>query len=264
MLNALRAGHSKSPFPKARNLVADLLYEARRKPSIHVIFSADITDFMASRDKAGADACSVTAYVLACLARAVRDQPEMHAYRTAFGSHLITFDEVDVASTVEKTVNGTMIAWGLIIRDAGRKSINEIDSALNHAKTSPADEAPGWRFEHWLMRQPRFIRRLIWLGPRFSPFLKKHFLGTVAVTSIGMFSKGELNLLPLASSPLTLTLAIGGIEQQTAINGEGTASRSFISLCLCADHEIIDGAPLTRFAEVLRAKIADPEALTER
>ena len=84
-------------------------------------------------------------------------------------------------------------------------------------------------------------------------------MGSVGVTSVGMFSKGGLTLLPL--SPLTLTLSIGAIEQKLERHGDAVVTRDGIALCLIADHDIIDGAPLARFAEDLRARIADPQAL---
>jgi pyruvate/2-oxoglutarate dehydrogenase complex dihydrolipoamide acyltransferase (E2) component len=260
MLKLLRAArsapHTKAPYPKVRRLITDLLHEARRKNNIHEFFEADITDFMAWRAEAGPQACSVTSFILACLARAVRDQPEMQAYRSAFGGKLIIFDDVDVSYTVEKVIDGEPTAWAYMVRDAGQKPIREIETALQRAKTTPVEGTQTWRMASRLMRLPRPIRRLVWLGPRYCPFLMKRYMGTVGLTSVGMFSKGGLTLLPL--SPMTLTLSIGSIEQKITRRDGEYISRDIVSLCLIADHDIIDGAPLARFASGLRSRIADP------
>jgi pyruvate/2-oxoglutarate dehydrogenase complex dihydrolipoamide acyltransferase (E2) component len=256
---AWSAPHKKTPFPPVRRLITDLMYEAKRKHNIYEMFQADITDFMAWRASAGDAGCSITTYVLTCFAHAVQKQPDMQAYRSAFGGSLITFDAVDVSYTVEKSIEGQPVAWAYMIRDAGRKPLMDVEAALQRAKTAPLEGSAGWARAIRLARLPRLIRRLFWLGPRYSPFLMKRHLGSVGVTSVGMFSKGGLSLLPL--SPLTLTLSIGAIEQKLEQRDGEIIERQVISLCLIADHDIIDGAPLARFAEALRGKISAPDVL---
>ena len=258
------AQHKNAPYPPSRNLIVDVVKEGRRKNIIHEIFDADITDFMELKTKAaeeGDKLCSVTAFVSFCLAKSVGEQMEMQAYRSTFGSSLVIFDDVDVVFTIEKMVDAEAFPWTHTIRACNQKSAVEIDKVLKDVKTESIKNTQKWRMAAWLMKQPRFIRWLLWLLPRHSPFFMKYVIGTVGVTSVGMLSRGNLALVPI--TPLTLTLAIGSIDDKPVYENGEITNRQFITLCLCADHDVIDGAPLTRFASRLRTKIADPKRIFE-
>lgn len=258
--SAFSAAHRKAPFPMYRRLITDLLREGRRQNTIYEYFEADITDFMAWRAQtkaAGGKTVSVTAYVSSCLADCIGAEPEMQAYRTGFGRKLIVFDDVDMAFSAEKTVAGETVLWAFIIRACNRKTADEVEQGLDRIKTTPIEETASWRLASKLAPLPAFLRRLTWLGPRYSPFLQKKYLGTVAVTSPGMFSKGRLIAVPI--SPMTLTLSIGSIDPQPVFQDGVLAEREIITLMLSADHDVVDGAPLARLIAKFRDKIADPE-----
>lgn len=255
------AQHRKKPFPASRLLVTDVVHEGRRKNTVHEIFEADITDFMAWRSKTvenGDKAYSVTAFVSSCLAQAVGEQLEMQAYRSNFGKNLVIFDDVDIVFTVEKTVQGNAFPWTHTIRACNQKTTAELDAILKRVKTEQVEGTQRWRIASWLMKQPRIIRRLIWILPRYSPFFMKHFIGTVGVTSLGMFTNGNLAVVPI--TPMTLTLSIGSIDPKLVYQDGNLAQRETITLTLSADHDVIDGATLARFISVLREKIAAPDA----
>jgi len=258
-------GHRKVSIPKSRNLVTDFVDEGRRKNIIHIVFDADIDAFMKLKAQARKDASacpSVTTYVSCCFAQAIGEQPEIQTYRGGFGRKLVIFDDVDVVFTVEKTIEGQEMPWIHTIRACNEKSPIEVNDILKRVKSEPVEGTQRWRFVSWVMRQPRFIRRLLWVLPRHNPFFMKYVVGTVAVTSVGMFSEGNLALVPI--SPLTLTLAIGAIGKEP-VHEDGTwVKREDITLTLCADHDVVDGAPLARFAEAFKAKLADPVGVLSR
>lgn len=253
--------HREVPLPKSRNLVMDFVYEGRRKNLFHIVFDADIDAFMKLKAQAKKDdsACpSVTPYVASCFAQAVAESPEVQAYRGGFGRKLVIFDDVDVVFIVEKKVEGRDMAWTHTIRACNEKSPGELNDILKRVKSEPPESTSRWLFLSWVMRQPRFIRRLLWVLPRHNPFLMKYMLGTVVVTSVGMFTEGSLALFPV--SPL-MTLAIGGIVKKPVPKGSGWAKRDHITLTLCVDHDVVDGAPLVRFADAFKAKLADPQGV---
>jgi pyruvate/2-oxoglutarate dehydrogenase complex dihydrolipoamide acyltransferase (E2) component len=61
---------------------------------------------------------------------------------------------------------------------------------------------------------------------------------------------------------MTLTLTIGTIERKLALRDGQAVERDVIHLNLSVDHDIIDGAPLMRFAERFRQILLDRTALT--
>ena len=63
-------------------------------------------------------------------------------------------------------------------------------------------------------------------------------------------------------TPMTVTLCIGSIEKKLALVDGQAIEREVIHLILSVDHEIIDGAPLARFAERLNKILLDGRALT--
>lgn len=258
---AKSAPHRTRSYSRYRLLIADLLHEGQRAKSIYFSFDADITDFMAARAQTAADGgepCSVTAYVAACYAQTIGDDPEMQAQKTLFGRRLVIFDDVDIGFIIEKTIEGEVVPWARIIRACNRKPAMEIHAILKRLKTVAVEGGQPWRIASRLMALPRFARRLIWRAFRYSPFMKKQFLGTVGLTSLGMFTDGRFEIYPI--SPMTLTLSVGSIDRTPVYMDGQLAARDLITCTLTADHEIIDGGPAARFIARFKEKIANPVA----
>jgi hypothetical protein len=170
------------------------------------------------------------------------------------------FDDIDLSFTVEREVDGAPLPLAWISRAANRKSVEALHAELQAAKVAPLGvDGPLSALEHWFFRLPDFIRRPVWRYIRSDPYVFKQLAGTVGVTSMGMFTRGAAVLLPI--SPMTLTLSIGATEKRTVITDDEALERRFIHLNLGADHDIIDGAPLMRFADALKDKLEGCEAL---
>lgn len=259
---AKSAPHRTRSYSRYRRLIADLLHEGHRTKSIYFSFEADITDFMAWRAETaagGGDVCSVSAYVAACFARTIGDAPEIQAQKTLFGRRLVIFEDVDLGVTVEKTIEDDVIAWAQVIRACNRKSPMEIHRLLKRLKSVDVEAGQPWRAACKIMALPRFARRLIWRMFRYSPFLKKQYLGTAGISSLGMFSDGRVAPFPI--SPMTITLCVGSTDRTPVyIDGE-LAARDILTCTITVDHEVIDGAPATRFIARFRDKIANPAAM---
>jgi pyruvate/2-oxoglutarate dehydrogenase complex dihydrolipoamide acyltransferase (E2) component len=87
------------PFPSNRRLVTAAMRAGRRKMPMYGLIDVDVTT--ANRLLAGHDPpSSLTAFVVASVARAAAAHPEVHAYRNWRGQ-LITHHHVDVGTMVE-------------------------------------------------------------------------------------------------------------------------------------------------------------------
>jgi pyruvate/2-oxoglutarate dehydrogenase complex dihydrolipoamide acyltransferase (E2) component len=87
------------PFPPNRRVVTAAMRAGRRRMPMYGLIDADVTT--ANRLLAGHDPpWSLTAFVVASVARAAAAHPEVHAYRNWRGQ-LVTHHYVDVATMVE-------------------------------------------------------------------------------------------------------------------------------------------------------------------
>jgi hypothetical protein len=86
------------------------------------------------------------------------------------------------------------------------------------------------------------------------PRQMKKYVGTVALSAVGMFGKGAGWGIPPASPP-SLWVTVGGIGEKPGVVDGQIAIREYLSLTISFDHDIIDGAPATRFTQRLKELI---------
>src|SRR5438128_2228565 len=98
----------------------DWLGLMHRRHTMHALVEVDVTDTRQAireyRTRAGAP-LSLTAFLIACLARAIDEDKAMQAYRLG-RRQLVLFADVDVTTLVERDVEGHKIPVPLIIRAA--------------------------------------------------------------------------------------------------------------------------------------------------
>ena len=76
-------------------------------------------------------------------------------------------------------------------------------------------------------------------------------VGTAQVTAVGMFAGGG----GYAIAPSTLascTVVVGGLARRPWVVGERVEIRDVLDLTVTIDHNVVDGAPATRFGAELR------------
>ncbi len=240
-------------YPKMRRLEALAYRSVQYKPTMHGLLEVDVTQARASLREHKAttgESLSFTAFLIACLAKAVDEHKAVQAYRKG-SKHLILFEDVDVYTPIERDVAGQKQIMPTIIRAANHKTIREIHHEIRAAQLQEVAQA--WediKVLHWpwLLLRPAF-RVMIWMGER-SPQVWKKYRGTVGLTSVGMFGQGAGWGIPLASHSLWMT--VGGIGQKPEVIDGHIAIRDYLSLTISFDHETIDGAPAARFTERLK------------
>jgi pyruvate/2-oxoglutarate dehydrogenase complex dihydrolipoamide acyltransferase (E2) component len=241
------------PYPRLRNFVLDVLAEGRRKNTIHLVLEADITglkSWLSGTANGNDRSVSLTAFIIHCFANTIDQDRRVQAYRTG-KDRLMVFDDVDVSVMVEREWQGDTLPVVHIIRAANKKDPERINGELQAAKTAPLGaEGPMSALEKRFFLLPRPLRKIVWFMIRRDPYWFKELVGTVGVTSMGMFATGAAVVLPI--TPMTITLSIGSIGCRLALRDGEVVERETILLDLGADHDIVDGAPLMRFAEALR------------
>jgi hypothetical protein len=252
----------KRPYPRLRNFVLDVLAEGRRKNIIQVLFEADIggvKDRLAEHRLRTGESVTITSYVAKCFASAIADDKRMQAYRLG-RSHVVVFDDVDLAFLVEREWEGQALPVFCIVRAADRKTAHEINQELRASRETPLGTlGPMSALEMVFFLLPTVLRKPLWFYARRNPYWFKDLAGTVGVTSMGMHTSGAAVVIPI--TPMTLTLSIGSIDKKLVLQDGKVVERDVIHLNLNVDHDIIDGAPLMRFVHRLKKLLLEGPSL---
>ena len=237
-------------FPSNRRLVTAAMRAGRGKMPMYGLVDVDITT--ANRLLTGHDPpLSLTAFVVACVARAAAAHPAVHAYRNWRGQ-LVTHRHVDVGTMVEISTPQGPFAIPHLLRDADIRGVPDLTAELRRVKQDPSASSS----VRWLERAGPAATRIPGVIPAMYAVMARSVaarqrIGTVAVTAVGMFAGGGgFGITSL--SLMSLEIIVGGMSQRPrVIEGQLTA-RDVLDLTIAIDHNVVDGAPAARFAAEFR------------
>lgn len=189
-----RPGYRVQPYPRSRQIVVDGARFARNKSMVRGLIEVDVTlarERLRARRAATGTTRSFTAFVAYCLARSVAADPRLHAYRDWRGQ-VVLFNDVDVCVIVEVTVEGQSFPLAHILRGADHRTLDDLHAELRavqaHPEASPsARQAP---LLELFLRLPGPLRQGVYRLASRLPGVWKAQLGTVGLTSLGMFGPG--------------------------------------------------------------------------
>jgi hypothetical protein len=140
--------------------------------------------------------------------------------------------------------------------------VRDISDEIRSIQASPGKSEQQGSLVRLAPRIPRFLRLLFFRAVKKHPRLFKDLQGTVVLTSVGMFGRGGgwgIGFLPSH----TLGLTVGGIARKPGLCDDRVEVREYLHLTLSFDHDIVDGAPATRFARRLTELIEAATVLEE-
>jgi pyruvate/2-oxoglutarate dehydrogenase complex dihydrolipoamide acyltransferase (E2) component len=180
---------------------------------------------------------------------------------------LVLFDDVDVGLMIEKKIGETRLPLGHVIRGANHKTYWEIHQEIRSVQSNlvPTSAERASRFRSagrlpWpLFRM--FIATVRMMVSR-DPTILTSLIGTVGVSSVGMFGKGQGGWGIFTGSHV-LDLTVGSTAWKPAIVEGRIEPRQILNLTVAFDHEVIDGAPAARFARRLVELIESGYGLEE-
>ncbi|MBV6449468.1 MAG: hypothetical protein MHPDNHAH_00178 [Anaerolineales bacterium] len=250
------------PFPKLRRLMADGGWLARQKHLIHGLVEMDVTDarrlIREHKMKTG-EALSLTAFIMACVARAVDENKTMQAYRT-WRERLVIFDDVDVNTLFEVEAGGRRIIRPHILRAVNHRTLRDIHEEIR-AFQSEHERGREANFIGWFVRLPALVRRFFLVVLFKNPKLLKEMNGTISLTSVGMFGAGGGWGIPVSNHTLQITL--GGIAVKPILKNGQLENREFLCLTITVDHDVVDGAPAARFIQRLKELVENCHGISE-
>ena len=245
------------PFSKNRRNIALLLEEGAQKHGIHALIEVDVTRarqlIRVHREKTG-ERMSFTGWIVRCASEAMARHRELNAYRHG-RRKMVVFDDVDVSLPVERYADGEVRPMAYIIRKANEKNVREISGEIRKVQeemVSSSTQILGQNLttlERFALGAPAWIQRmLLWFLKRNGFFRKEH-MGTLGVTSIGMFGKFPGWVVPLGIP--AMLIVVGGITRKPGVVDDRIEIRERLGLTITVDHDMVDGGPLARFIDTL-------------
>jgi len=242
---AQRKGYKIIPLSFNRKAVIASASVTREKNAIHCITEVDISiprSLIRQHFEATGEKLSFTAYIVTCLANALKNYPEFNSFIK--GRRLVILDDLTISVLIERDILGEKVPEPIGIRNPQAKSFLEIDAEIKNAKNQQDEKLGSLSGKFWFRLIPGFLLKLfIRIADKNILMGKKY--GKVAVTAVGMFSKEPVWFIPHGSA--TVLLTVGSISQKAVQTDNQVEFREHLCLTASFDHDIIDGAPASRF-----------------
>jgi len=246
-----------SEFPKARIPTLDFLALGDKYHYVKSLIEVDVTDgrqYITNHENKTGVKLSFTAWLLKCIGKAASEHQAVHSMMMG-KKKIIQFDDVDVSITVEKSINGVKAPMPLVIRKTNEKNVLQIHEEIRDAQKEDINGASvlGENTIKGKMKfytsMPKFFRKFLIKRILKDPLKIKQLMGTIIVTSVGMF--GKVHGWPIPTTAHPLAFAVGGITKKTGIINDEIKIREYLTMTILFNHDVVDGAPAARFVSRL-------------
>ncbi len=194
---------------------------------------------------------SFTAWIGKSLSKIIEKYPRFNSYRKG-RNKIIVFEDIDIIIMVEREIRKKMVPIAQPVRRTQDKSLLDISNEIREAQTKKVTEKEQLLDQDNRARYfnllPKFLRRFLMGRYINNPFTIKRNGGLVVITSVGMFTDIP-GWISGFGGLTTMNLAVGGIKKYlTRINNK-IEERESLHISISFDHDLIDGAPATRFTQ---------------
>jgi pyruvate/2-oxoglutarate dehydrogenase complex dihydrolipoamide acyltransferase (E2) component len=256
-MNDIIGSHHVVDLAPGRRIWVNTLDLSWPAHAMYGLLEVDVTaarKLIAAHKERTGETLSFAGFLTFCLARAVDEDKTIQAYRKG-DKQLVLFDDVNVGLMVERKVGEKRALMGHVIRAANRKTYREIHDEIRKVQSEPVPAGRGmasWFRSAMLLPWPlsRLVIALLRINSRRDPTIAVSMGGTVALTSVGMFGGGHSGW-GLSPTLHPLGLVVGGIAWKPAIVEGRVEPREILNLTITFDHDVVDGAPATRFVRRL-------------
>jgi len=222
------------PLAGPRKIIADrMAYSAFTAPHITLSLRVDMSEAARLRARLLEPLRAKTGQRLsftAVLARAVATVLPRHPYLNASldGEEIILWDDVHLG--IAMSVDDYLIVP--VVREAQDKNLEQIVTELGD------------------LRERARTKRL--MPPEMAG-------STFTISNLGMF--GIESFTAIVNPPESAILAVGKIVDTPVDAGEGIVPRPMMSLTICVDHRVVDGAAAASFLAELKDTLENPYLL---
>jgi pyruvate/2-oxoglutarate dehydrogenase complex dihydrolipoamide acyltransferase (E2) component len=240
-----KTGYKQIPLSFNRKAVIASATVTKEKNTFHSLTEVDISiprklisDYF---QKTGIK-LSLTAYIVTCLANTIKDHPLLNSF--VKGNKQIILNDVTVSVLIEREIKGEKVPEPVAIKNAQTKSYLQINNEIRTAQNQQGQQLGSLSKMTWIKFIPGFLLRSfiriadknIKMGLRY---------GKVAVTAVGMFNKENVWFIPHGSA--TVVITVGSINSKLVKEDDNIVEREHLCLTASFNHDIVDGAPASRF-----------------
>jgi pyruvate/2-oxoglutarate dehydrogenase complex dihydrolipoamide acyltransferase (E2) component len=254
-------------FPASRIGTLDVLEIGRKKHHIKALLELDVTAARAKLQAAKQQQkkISFTAWMIKSISNTLRDFPDLHAYLKNKRT-IVCFEDIDVSIMVEKESGGKKVPIVYIIRKTQEKSIEAITQEIQQAKQEKHDPEKASAGHHQMnkwsalyFRLPSWLRRRIWRFFLGRPRMAQSMMGSVLVSSVGIYGKISGWFIPTSVHPLSV--GVGSIVSKPKVIDREIIPRDILHLTLLMDHDVTDGGQMARFVKALQQAVEQAQGL---
>lgn len=240
-----KTGYKSIPLTFNRKAVIASATVTKEKNTFHCITEVDISiprglinDYF---QQTGVK-LSLTAYIVTCLSQVIKDHPLLNSFIK--GNKQIILDDVTVSVLIEREIKGEKVPEPVAISIAQTKTYIQINNEIRAAQNIEGQQLGNLSKMTWIRFIPGFLMRtFIRIADKNIKMGKRY--GKVAVTAVGMFNKASVWFIPHGSA--TVVITVGGINSKLVKEGDKVIEKEHLCLTASFNHDIVDGAPASRF-----------------
>ena len=235
------------PFPLERRIIVDAVRLGQSRRVINGLIEVDVTD---ARSRIRDNELSFTAYLIMCMGIALAEYPQVHALQTWRGD-LVMYNDVDISTLIETQFHQNSFPVAHVIRHTNQRTVQDITQEIRNVQQQPQKSAT---LSHWkrltqlVLRLPFVFRLPIYKLLILNPHRIQRVAGSAVLTSVGMFGKDGGWGIGIGIPIHNFGMTVGGISKQPRIINDQLQNRDYLHVTLSFNHDIVDGAPATRFA----------------
>ena len=256
-------------FPDSRIASIDVCEMGKQKHHIVALLELDVTESrrkIRAYNKVHRKKVSFTAWLISVIGKTIKKHEMVSSYLMG-KKRLMVFDDINISIIVEKELNGVKVPFPLIIERANEVSIESIAERISDAKNQKLTEndiilqKKTKKTERIYYLLPKYLRLLFWKYLLKHPKFAFKEMGNVAFTSIGMIGKINCWFIPISVHPICF--GVGSIIKKPAVIDDKIVIREILNASVLIDHDVIDGAPMTRFINELKKNIETGSGLQD-
>jgi len=246
-----------SSFPRSRLSTIDLGRIGVQKHHIAALLEIDVTRARSGLrivNRNGRSTVSFLAWLVKNIAGSLADYPSAHGVRVG-RRKIATFSHVSVSIMVERNVDGERVPLPLLINDADSRTVEEIEAQIAVARQQPVSagtvvigDTDSLRYRLYYAL-PGFLRRRLLTRALSNPERMQSMMGSVVITSVGMGGRVKGWFIPKSMHPVCI--GIGAVTSKAVVMNGGIEPREVLHMTVLVDHDVIDGAPASRWISAL-------------
>ncbi|MFW6260092.1 MAG: 2-oxo acid dehydrogenase subunit E2 [Spirochaetota bacterium] len=248
---------AKAVFPRSRLSTIDLGRIGVRKHHIAALLEIDVTRARTGlrvANRNGRSSVSFLAWLVKSVASSLSEHPTSHAVRSGRRT-ITTFPRVNVSIMVERSVDGERVPLPVLIPNADSRRIEDIEAQIALARQQPVSAGTvvigeGSLLKHKLYYTlPGAVRRWMLRRVLANPQRVMNTMGSVVITSVGMGGRVKGWFIPKSMHPVCI--GIGAVTPKAVVMNGGIEPREVLHMTILVDHDVVDGAPASRWISAL-------------